>query len=306
MSRFVSLFLITHLCCMATAQETIPLYSDSIPNSRPVRNEEYSEITKDSHVLTIWKVTRPTLTVFLPAKEKANGCAIVVCPGGGYTDVAAGHEGYDVAKRLNDAGIAAFVLKYRLPDDQTMIDKSIGPLQDAQRAIQLVREQAADWKIDPKRVGIMGFSAGGHLASTAGTHFSKVLIGNKNNISLRPDFMILVYPVISFADSICHRGSRDHLIGKDPSPQKMWEYSNELQVNSQTPPGYLVHAKDDDVVPVQNSLLFYEALRKNNVPADLFLFEKGGHGFGMNNPTSQVKWMDLALQWLQKNGWITS
>jgi acetyl esterase/lipase len=299
---YLSLF-ISFLAMESIAQESIPLYNGTIPNSKPVKNEETSEIDRESHILIISKVTQPTLAIFLPPKEKANGTAIVICPGGGYSIVAAGHEGYDVAKKFNEWGIAAFVLKYRIPDDHSMVNKEIGPLQDAQRAVQLVRENAKEWNIDAHRVGILGFSAGGHLASTEGTHFSHAVIDNKNKTNLRPDFMILVYPVISFTDSIGHLGSRDNLIGKNPSQEKIKEYSNELQVRPNTPPSFLVHAKDDDVVKVQNSIYFYEALKKNNVPAEIYLYDKGGHGFGMNNSTSNIKWMDLVKQWMTKNGW---
>src|SRR5206468_6802609 len=145
--------------------------------------------------------------------------------------------------------------------------------------------------------GIMGFSAGGHLASTAGTHFQHAYIDNPNQTSLRPDFMILVYPVISFTDSIGHIGSRDQLLGKNPTPEKIREYSNELQVTPQTPPTFLVHAKSDDVVNVKNSIQFADALKKNGVPVEVYLYEQGGHGFGMNNKTSSVRWMDLVQQW---------
>jgi len=286
-------------------QETIPLYPDSIPNSKPGPNKEKSEISPEDHILIISDVSIPTMTIFLPAKNLANGAAVIIYPGGGYHIVAAGHEGYDVAKEFNKQGIAAFVVKYRIPSDETMIRKEIGPLQDAQRAIELVRQNAKKWNIDSRRVGIMGFSAGGHLASTAGTHYEHEYISNKNHINLRPDFMILVYPVISFTDSIGHMGSRDNLLGKSPTPEKIIEYSNDLQVNTKTPPTYLVHAKDDDAVPVQNSIHFYEALRKNNVKAEIFLYDHGGHGFGLNNPTSQVKWIDLVIQWMKNSGWLS-
>ncbi len=300
------LFYLTLLSTMMLhSQEVIHLYDDSIPNSRPVENEEVSEIRPGSHILIISKVTQPTLTVFLPPREKANGTAVVICPGGGYSIVAASHEGYDVAKKFNELGVAAFVVKYRIPDDRSMINKEIGPLQDAQRAIQIVRQRAREWNIKENRIGILGFSAGGHLACTTGTHFNKAVISNPAKISLRPDFMILVYPVISFSDSIGHLGSRDNLLGKNPPEEKIRYYSNELQVTAQTPPTFLVHAKDDDVVKVQNSLDFYDALKKKGVPAEIYLFEKGGHGFGLNNPTSDVKWIDLAAQWMRKNGWLT-
>jgi acetyl esterase/lipase len=302
MPVFIFIILLSTIMAKAKAQQILLLYEDSIPNSRPVKNEESSKM--DGKILVINKVTRPTLTVFLPSKEQANGTAVVICPGGGYGIIAAGHEGADVAKRLNQAGIAAFVLKYRIPNDEAMINKEYGPIEDAQRAIQLVREHAKQWDLNPGRIGIMGFSAGGHLASTAGTHFNKTYIENQRGTSLRPDFMILLYPVISFSDSIGHRGSRDNLLGKNPSPEKTREYSNELQVTPQTPPCFLVHAGNDDGVKVQNSLYFYDALQRNGVPAELHVYPKGGHGFGLNNPTTKDQWMDRLKNWLDANGWL--
>lgn len=279
------------------AQKVIPLYKGAIPNSKPSPNEERSEINKDS-ILIIHNISRPTLTVYLPAKEKRTGAAVVICPGGGYWVLAAGHEGADVAKRFNEMGIAAFVLKYRIPDEKTMVDKSIGPLQDAQRALQVVRENASSWGIDKTRIGILGFSAGGHLASTAGTHFEKAYIPNPKKTNLRPDFMVLVYPVTSFTLPGMHKGSSEKLLGKEVSPQLIREFSNELQVTARTPPTFLVHAKDDEV-KVENSLVFAEALEKNNVPVTMHLYEKGGHGYGMYNKTSNVLWMDLVEEWLK-------
>jgi len=230
---------------------------------------------------------------------------VIIYPGGGYAIVAGGHEGYDVAKRFNEMGVAAFVVKYRIPDTSTMISKETGPLQDAQRAIQIVRENARVWGIDPHRIGIAGFSAGGHLAATAGTHFEKDYISNPRHTSLRPDFMILVYPVISFTDSIGHIGSRDNLIGVNPTDAKIREYSNELKVTKKTPPSFLVHAKDDDEVNLKNSLMFAKALAKNGVKSQVYLYEKGGHGFGLNNPTSEIKWMDKIESWMKTNGWLS-
>lgn len=291
--------MLTALSCTHSHSQTVmPLYKDSIPNSKPTPNEETAETNGDG-VLIISKVSRPALTVYQPPKEKRTGAGVIICPGGGYGVEAAGHEGADVAKKFNEMGIAAFVLKYRLPSDQTMIHKEIGPLQDAQRALQLVRENATQWGIEKDKIGIMGFSAGGHLASTAGTHFQKAHIANPKGTSLRPDFMVLVYPVISFSDSIGHIGSRDNLIGKNPPPERAREYSNELQVTPQTPPAFLVHAKDDPV-KVENSLQFADALKKANVPVELYLYEQGGHGYGMYNKTSAVRWMDLVQQWMRK------
>jgi acetyl esterase/lipase len=242
--------------------------------------------------------------MYTPAVANDKKAAVIICPGGGYARLAASHEGSDVAKVFNEWGITAFLLKYRLPDDTIMVDKSIGPLQDAQRAIQLVRETAAKWNIDPNKIGIMGFSAGGHLAATASTHFSKAVIDNPNNTSLRPDFSILGYPVISFTDSLAHMGSRNNLIGKNATPEKVNEYSNELQVTTQTPPAFLVHAGDDKTVKVENSIRYYQALLKNNVLAELHLYPKGGHGFGLNNKTTNDKWMERLKNWMQSNGWL--
>jgi acetyl esterase/lipase len=279
------------------AQTVIPLYRDEIPNARPAPDREYSWIERDS-VLIVSRVSRPTLTIFLPPKEKATGTAVIICPGGGYTNLAMGYEGTDVALCFNRSGIAAFVLKYRIPDSSTMIHKEIGPLQDAQRAILVVRSRAGEWGIDPHRIGIMGFSAGGHLAATAGTHFQKDYVPNPDHVSLRPDFMMLIYPVISFRSPVAHSGSSNNLLGRFPTEEKITEFSNEEQVTDQTPPSFLVHAKDDDAVPYANSTWFAEACRKHHVPVEVYLYEKGGHGFGMINKTSHQLWMDLGIHWL--------
>ena len=289
-------FLFILISAMATAQDSMPLYSGTVPNSIPGPDREKS-VTTDLERIS--KVRIPTLSIYLPPKEKATGEAVIICPGGGYGILAIAHEGYDVAKRFNEMGIAAFVLKYRLPDDTIMVDKKIGPLQDAQRAIQLVRENATKWNISKNKIGIMGFSAGGHLASTAGTHFDKSYISNPNKTSLRPDFMILVYPVISFSDSIGHRGSRNNLLGKDADENTIKEFSNELHVTDKTPRTFLVHAKDDKGVPYTNSTIFAEQLRKHKVPVEVYLYDAGGHGFGLNNKTSNVKWMDLVEKWVK-------
>ncbi|HWJ24943.1 MAG TPA: alpha/beta hydrolase, partial [Flavisolibacter sp.] len=195
-------------------------------------------------------------------------------------------------------------LKYRLPDDSIMQDKTIGPLQDAQRAVQYVRENRKQWDVNKNRIGILGFSAGGHLASTEGTHFEKALIPNPKGTSLRPDFMVLVYPVINLSDSLMHEGSRTRLLGKNPSQDMIRNYSNDLQVNRKTPPTFLVHAKDDKTVKVENSIRFYDALQRNKVPSMIYLFDKGGHGFGLKNPTSNIEWLDLVLSWMRSSGWM--
>jgi acetyl esterase/lipase len=200
-------------------------------------------------------------------------------------------------------GVSAFVLKYRLPSDAIMKDKSVGPLQDVQEAIRIVRRNAKDWNINPRKIGIMGFSAGGHLASTASTHFTDKVYEVKDTTSARPDFSILIYPVISMDTAITHRGSRDNLIGKNPSKEQVVRFSNELQVNSNTPPAFLVHATDDNTVPVQNSMNYLLALKKNKVPGELHIYEKGGHGFGLGaNKGTAAEWPNACKSWLKVKG----
>ena len=280
------------------AQQTIPLYNGPVPNSKAYTTEEWWEPQDDGDTIVHY-ISQPTLTIFLPDKSRVNGTAVIICPGGGYWINSIVKEGFAVARKFNEWGVAAFVLKYRIPNDSSMMDKSIGPLQDAQRAIQLVRIHAGEWKVDPDKIGIMGFSAGGHLASTAATHFNHNYISNEKNINLRPDFAILIYPVISFQNDIAHTGSRDQLIGKDASKEMTDSFSNELQVNDRTPPSFLVQATDDDVVPVMNSIVFYEALIKYKIPAEMHLYKSGGHGFGMNNPTTNDQWMERCRNWMK-------
>lgn len=286
----------------AFGQDLTPilLYPDGVPNSIKAP-ADYVEKTLDDGVVKVSMVKEPTITAFFPQKKKANTTAVLICPGGAYIFLAMQHEGIDVAKKFNELGIAAFVLKYRLPCDKIMTDKSIGPLQDAQRAMQIIRSRAAEWNINPSKIGIMGFSAGGHLASTEGTHLDKAVIDNKDGISLRPDFMLLIYPVISFGE-FTHQGSKNNLIGKDASQALIDLYSNEKQVTANTPPTFIVQAEGDKTVPVQNSLLFYEALVKAGVKAEMHIYQAGGHGFGLNNTSTPDYWFDRCRNWLQING----
>lgn len=286
------------LSSTALSQEVIPLYDSEIPNSKPTPDTENTRM--DGDILVISNVSRPTLTVYLPDPSKATGEAIIVVPGGGYNIIAGGHEGIDVAKRFSDMGIACFILKYRIPKSEWLVNPEIGPIQDAQRAIKLVRMNAKKWKISKNKVGILGFSAGGHLASTAATHFNKAYIPKKKKISFRPDFAVLVYPVISFTDdSATHTGSRDNLLGKNASPEKLREYSNELQVTEETPPTFLVHAKDDPV-SVRNTELFADALNAKGISSEVLLYESGGHGFGLVNKTSDISWPDRVREWISR------
>jgi acetyl esterase/lipase len=272
------------------------LYKGRVPNSTNAPNNENTTIGDDK-VMRVAKVSVPSITMYKPAQQ--NGMSVIICPGGGYTILAWNKEGTKVAEEFNKWGITAFILRYRLPDDTTMIEKSIAPLQDAQQAVRLVRSNAADWGVDKNKIGIMGFSAGGHLASTAATHFAfKADPKNNDTTSVRPDFAILVYPVISFDTSFAHPGSRNKLIGQHPAVDKIAFFSNELQVTPTTPPVFLVHAGDDKSVPVENSIRFYQACIKNRIPVEMHLYPKGGHGFGLNNATTTDNWMERLKNWL--------
>jgi len=276
--------------CTAKAQEILPLYSSTIPNSKLI-----SADIKESFGGGMYRnVTNPTLEIYLPEKGKETGAAVIICPGGGYSVVVYQGEGVSTAKELAKNGIAAFVLKYRLPNEAIMTDKTIGPLQDAQQAIKLLRENAVKWNVDPSKIGIMGFSAGGHLASTVATHFEKALIENSKGTSLRPDFQVVVYPVISMQQNLTHRDSRKQLLGEQPSQQLIDLFSNELQVKDNTPPAYITHAADDTTVDVDNSIGYFEALRKHKVQVEMHIYPKGNHGFVFG----RKGWMTPLLEWI--------
>lgn len=299
MKTLALLTIFSGLLVPAFAQTPMPLYPNDIPNSKPTpavykeKRNEWGGITD---------VSIPTLTPYL-VENGAIHTAVLVIPGGGYSGVVIAHEGDSIAHAFNKIGISAFVLKYRLPNDSIMVDKTIGPLQDAQSALVMIRKNAKQWNIDSSKVGVIGFSAGGHLASTLGTHFDKPAIKGYGNISLRPDFMALIYPVITFG-TFAHVGSRENLIGKNPPQQLIDLYSNEKQVTAATPPTFLVHAEDDTTVPVQNTLMFYDALVKNKVKAEMHIFPAGNHGFGLNNWTTKDYWFDRLKEWMEANGWL--
>ncbi len=307
-ASFLSIPAISWIFCLWTlnssAQQVIPLYK-VVPNA--IASTEVFEkwdTTSNGRILAR-TVTAPTLTVYLPAKDKANGTAVIICPGGGYSYLVMNQEGSEVAEAFNRNGVAAFVLKYRLPNEKIMGNKTIGPLQDAQQAIKLVRERAGEWDVNPSRIGIIGFSAGGHLASTASTHFTTMVIANEKATSLRPDFSILVYPVISFEDSLSHKGSRRALLGKDTASRAaITLYSNEQQITQRTPPTFLLHSSDDKVVPVGNSIAYYQALIKAGVKAEIHIYSAGGHGYGLRNKTNKDDWFQRCINWMKANRWL--
>ena len=277
--------------------QTFPLYGDGpIPNSKPGPDEEFS-----GQPGFLQKVSRPKILVYLPAKSRANGASILVFPGGSYAGLTFDFEGTQQAQFFVDHGIAAFVVKYRTPSDQTMVEKAIAPLEDAQQAIRFVRLHAKEWNLDPKRVGAIGFSAGGHVASTLATHFDKAYVANPEHINLRPDFLIVVYPVISMESKITHMDSRRALLGPHPSASQVRFFSSELQVTRNTPPTLILDAVDDRFVDPENSMVFLEALRRVGVPVEARFFERGQHGFYL---MPRDRWQEPILEWLGYDGWL--
>lgn len=286
-----------------SAQDTImPLWPKAIPNQIESEEKEVVEHTDDG-ITWITNVQTPTLEVYLPAPKHANGQAVVIFPGGGYHGLAYDWEGTDIAKSLTVKGVAGIVVKYRLPWSKSITNgKNVVPLQDAQRAIKLVRSKAAAWGIAPDKIGIMGFSAGGHLASSLGTHYKDKMYQRQDaadDLSARPDFMALIYPVITLGHPSTHTGSRTSLLGENTTQEEVDYLSNEKHVNGDTPPVFLLHAMDDKAVPVENTTLFFEALRQHQVPVTMHVYPTGGHGFSMALNDERLKnWMDLLFDWL--------
>lgn len=283
--------------------ETINLWPEGkVPNSKQSDIAEKSD-TDAQGILRISGVTVPTITAYPAPKDKATGAAVMICPGGGYGILAASHEGSDFAKWFNERGISAFVLKYRLPNEKAMTHQHEVPLMDAMQGMKLIRQNAEKWNIDTDKIGVMGFSAGGHLAATLSTHHN---MGAKASAEGKPNFSILIYPVISFLPAISHGGSRDNLLGPEKSEELIRYYSNELQVSEQTPPAFLVHAMDDTGVPVENSIEYYLALKKKKIPAEMHLYPKGGHGYGMRTEGkgSLANWPEAMEGWLYSAGYM--
>ncbi len=294
MKNLISTLFIMLMISTLTAQDKVlKVWPDGAPNDNGMTapEEKYDGVR-------VRNVSEAEMYVYLPEKEKNTGAAVVICPGGGYRIEAMDHEGFDIAKFLIEKGVAGIVLKYRLPYGHHEI-----PSCDARRTLRIVRQNAREWGIDPNKIGIAGSSAGGHLASTAGTVFD---YGNKESSSpieqqsCRPDFMLLLYPVISFDEDFGHMGSRDNLMGKSHDKALIRKYSNELNVSAETPPAFLVLADDDKAVPPRNSIEFYSALKRFNVPAELHIFQQGGHGFGIRkNGLPADNWPEMFYDWLK-------
>ncbi|WP_373513285.1 alpha/beta hydrolase [Persicitalea sp.] len=302
MKKLLSLVTLTALSFATLAQnETIMLWpAEKIPNAIPNSVEEK---TTNNGMLRISGVTVPSMTAYIPAKDKATGAAVMICPGGGYGILAAEHEGSELGEWFKARGIAAFVLKYRLPNPEAMTLQHEVPLKDAMQGIKLIRQKAAKYAIDPAKIGVMGFSAGGHLAATLSTHFDR---GQYASDDARPNFAILLYPVITFSKEYQHSGSRKNLLGSDETDELMKYYSNELMVSPTTPPTFLVHAENDKSVPIQNSFDYYLALRQFDIPAELHAYPEGGHGFGMRTDgKGTVGGWPMAMEgWLKSMGYL--
>lgn len=296
--------LLTNNNLVQAQEKVIPLWTYEIPGA--VNAPDHVEEIKyeGEEIRSIGKVSVPSLTAFVPAEGNANGSSVIICPGGGYRYLSINKEGYRVAEWFAERGITAFVLKNRLPSEEIMTNKSIGPLQDAQRAIRLVRENAEQWNLDTTKVGIMGFSAGGHLAASAATLFNERTYSGDVAVSARPDFSVLIYPVISMDPDITHNGSRINLLGDKPSDEAISKFSAEEQVTEKTPTAFLVHATDDVSVPVENSLRYFLALKEYRVPVEMHIYQDGGHGFGMGRGLTSDSWPEALELWMKKHGYI--
>lgn len=270
---------------------------------------------KAPHAKTDGPADTPTVTVFRAPADKANGTAVVICPGGGYGFLADDHEGKQVAEFFNGIGVTAFVLKYRIVGKDRPGPLHPAPLEDVQRALRLVRHKAADYGVNPARVGIMGFSAGGHLASSAATHFDKGGLKNDDNVekqSCRPDFAVLAYPVISMEPGVTHGGSRNNLLGVNPDAKLVELMSNDKQVTKDTPPTFIFHTSEDKAVLPENAVRFYLACKAAGVPVELHIYEKGRHGVGLGRDPkwtggepSVATWPDRLSDWMRSRGLLT-
>lgn len=301
MKLLPSLLMLTALASSSLAAEgtLLPLWPEGVPGAKPGVPPEHVD---DRGWVT--HISNPTLAVYPAAIDRPNGTAVVICPGGGYSGLSREREGVQYARWLSTLGVTSFILTNRVGDFGHP-----APLQDVLRAVRIVRSRAAEFKINPDRIGVMGSSAGGHLAACAGTLYDNP--AGKTGapldaVNARPDFLILMYPVITLDDPYAHVGSRQALLGEHPSPELLRLMSPEKQVTAHTPPTLLIHTQEDQSVPVENSILFFQALTKAKVPAEMYLFEHGGHGMGMRDGLGTASdWPKRAAEWLHARGLLT-
>lgn len=286
------------LLCAQKSQLTQPvevnLYEGAIPGAKESANRESVECQNESDRFIV-NVSRPQLFAYLPNADTNTGCAVIICPGGGYRGVSIDLEGHAIAQQFVKKGISAFVLKYRMPSVKTMDNPQVGPLQDLQQALFVVHSRAKEWAITSGKIGVMGFSAGGHLASSAAVHYQSPVSANLESMQMKPAFQLLVYPVITMEKNITHPGSRARLLGEAHSSDDERYFSNEIHVHDTTPPAFLLHASDDTHVPVENTLRYYKALQDAEVSVDMLILPHGGHGFGLNHSTD---WFKAVLAWM--------
>jgi acetyl esterase/lipase len=299
----LSLYLFLTNITQASAQEFIPIWPEkSMPNVKGAIGED--SIANDR----IYKVGIPGIWAFFPSKQENKGAAVLICPGGGYERLAYNASGLQIAKWFNTFGVNAFVLKYRLPNARNIQNRQIVPLQDAQRALRIIRANAARWGILNNKIGIFGTSAGGHLAAALGTHLKDAasIEDSLDTVSIRPNFLILISPVIDLG-KYAHAGSRENLLGHDASKELINKFSPHLHVTAATPPTFLVHALNDPAVPVRNSFLFYQALLDSNVSVSFHEFPQGAHSIGLrDNPGSTELWTKLCEMWMYEMGFISA
>jgi acetyl esterase/lipase len=295
------LIMVLTIALSAKAQQEFNLYKGTVPNSKGCAVKEIWTDNNSSRG-NVKQVTIPTLKSYLPDNKNTLTPAVIICPGGGYNMLSIFDGGYETAGELKKAGIAAFVLKYRLSDPICNEKNDITALQDAQQAMLVIKTNAAKWHIDPEKIGYLGFSAGGHLSAMAATHFNDKQI-NAGNISLRPAFVILAYPVISFTDSLTSKNSktRSNLLGSKVSFDQIKWFSPELNVSAETPPAYIVHASNDSTSLVENSIVYYRALHQKRISAELKIYQMGGHGFANYNKAENDHWLPAAINWLRLN-----
>lgn len=298
--KIVIFYLLLLLMNTLNAQnEVIEFWNSEIPNA--IKADNYEE-NYDQKQDRLSKIIHPTLTVFVP--KNPNGSSVIICPGGGYQFLAINKEGNKVAEWFNTIGVTAFVLKYRLPSDEIMQDKSVGPLQDAQESVRYIRRNAEKWQLDVNKIGILGFSAGGHLAATLSTKFAEKTYQSKDTVSAKPNFSLLIYPVISMTDEMTHKGSKKNLVGMNPSNEMIEKFSTEKLINEQTPPAFLVHASDDNSVPFENSIAYFTGLKKFKIPAEMHIYQNGKHGFGLGKEGTSQSWTKHCEAWLLLNKFI--